>query len=102
MGKISVAANISGQVDRGDFTFQITDPTLFKTFKMDGGGPGTELYLMRQNYDEDDYEPVTMGGRMVVLDDFHRTVTPAELGIYTLEGIVVGTVSRFWTEDMSS
>lgn len=101
MAKESVAANVSGQVDRGDFTFEVTDPTLFKTFKMDGGGPGTELYLLRQNYAGDDYESVTMGGRRVVLDDFNRTVTPAEVGIYTLEGIVGGTVLDFWTEDIS-
>lgn len=102
MGKSSVAANVSGQVDRGDFTFQITDPTLFKTFKMDGGGPNTALQLMRENYGGDDYEPVTMGGRKVQLNDFNRTVTVAELGVYTLEGSIDGTVSRFWTEDISS
>lgn len=101
MGKASVATNISGQVGRGDFTFEVTDPTLLKTFFMDGGNAGTALQLLRQNYAGDGYEPVTMGGRQVQMNDFNRSVTPAAKGVYTLEGNVEGTVSRFWTDDLS-
>lgn len=98
--KAEVAAAVSGPIVRGDQTVEITDPTLYKTIKIDGLQAGDALNLLRQNYAGDGYEPVTMLGRHIQLNAGNRTATPVEIGIYSLEGYVTGPV-KVWTEEMA-
>lgn len=98
MSKTAVAENVYGSIAAGDYVFSVTDPTSFKTLKMDGG-ENSLLALMRQNYAEDGWEPVFNGGAQVLLHNTNRTVTIAEVGTYSLQGEVAGTIT-IWTEEI--
>lgn len=99
MGKTAVVENRTTALAAGDVTFAVTDPTNFKTLKMDGGA-NSQLKLMRQNYAEDGWEPVMEDGAEVWLTHKRRTATLTEIGTYTVAGAIAGTVT-LWTEDIT-
>lgn len=99
MAKAAVAENRTTALVAGDVTFTITDPTVFKTLKMDGGA-NSLLRLLRQNYAASGWEPVLEDGADIYLSARRRTVTPAEVGVYSVEGPVAGTIT-LWTEDIT-
>ena len=96
--KTEVAAAATGFITAGDYTIAVTDPADGLTIKIDGDIlPDDGLHLVRQNFAGDDYEPVTMNGRLVLLGPYNRTATPAEVGTYSLRGHVTNTI-KIWTE----
>jgi hypothetical protein len=96
--KTSIAAGISGAIAAGTHTFAVSDPTSFKTLKMDGGA-NSLLKLLRQNYAADGWEPVMEGGVEVFLSNKRRTATPNEVGTYSVQGNIAGSVT-LWTEEV--
>ena len=102
--KTLIAEDVAGVVEAGDHTFVVDDITVGKTLKIDGIKPGDVLVLNRQNYAGDGYEPVTdeVNGqrRVVQLNEMRRTAPIAEVGTYSLDGVVAGPCV-IWTEEMA-
>jgi hypothetical protein len=96
--KTTIVANRTTNLAAGDYTFDVTDPTSFKTLKMDGGSESL-LSLVRQNRGGDGWEPVFSDGRQVHLHRANRTATPSEVGTYSVEGAVAGSIT-LWTEEI--
>lgn len=98
MAKTLIVANRTTDLAAGGFTFDITDPTNFKTLKMDRGRE-CRVQIVRETYDQEDWEPVLdKNGDEIWLDRKRRTATLTEIGTYSLRGAVAGTPT-FWTQD---
>jgi len=101
MAKNLIAAALSGSIVAGDNTITITDPAAGLTIKADGIRAGDALNLLRENYGDegisDGWEPATDGRGHIQININRRTATPVEVGVYTVEGYVDGSVV-LWTE----
>lgn len=84
----------------GTNTFEVTDPTAFKTVVVDGftNTYSDVLYLVRRNYADDGWERFTCDGKDVTLDLFNKSRTPVEVGVYGLLGSVAGTLTAYTKE----
>lgn len=99
MGKTLIEAAAVGDIAAGAFTFTVTDPTLYKTAKIDGLQPGDAVNLLRGNYAGNGWEIVTNEGKQVQFNHLHQTATPLEVGTYSFEGNVQEAVT-IWTEEI--
>jgi len=98
--KAAVAEAISGSIAAGAYTFEISDPTTYKTVKIDGLQSGDKFDLVRENFGADGWEPSTDGRGNIQLNTDRRTATPLEIGVYSVVGSSAGDVT-IWTEEMA-
>lgn len=78
-------------------TFEVTDPFGGKTVVVEGLGVDDSLNLVRRNYADDGWEPYTENGQ-VQLNARNKSLTPTEIGVFGLQGIVTGTVTAYTKE----
>ncbi len=82
-------------------TFDISDPTAFKSLRVEFTLSSDYAYLQIQNYDADGWiDFLDENGNPLKLDaQFRDLVIPAEVGTYALRGIIAGTL-KAWTSEV--
>lgn len=87
----------TGEITPALGTFEVTDPTGYKTVVVEGLIADDHLYLVRKNYAGDGWEQFT-DGRPVLINVHNRSRTPLEVGEYGLQGEVSGTLTAYTKE----
>lgn len=85
----------------GGNTFTITDPSLFKSLRLEFSLRSDKAYLQVQNYSADGWiDYLDNNGDPVRLDAKDRDmVMPSEVGTYALRGTIAGTL-KAWTNEI--
>ncbi len=82
----------------GDNSFEITDPSAFICVRVEGLSASDNITLVREDYAGTGWQLVTSGNTVVQLNTYRRSVCPAEIGTYALQGNVTGTITAYTEE----
>lgn len=94
--KVAVFEDKTGAITPTDGTFEVTDMSAPPTLKLQGFHSSDKLTLMQANFAGDGWEEVTDGQKVIHLTPHNRkTVTPLEIGVYGLQGDVLGSITAY-------
>lgn len=93
--QVVVIADFTGELVAATHTFEVTDPSEFKTVVVDDFNDFDKIAVQRQNFGASGWTDYTDQGENVVMDIKNNSVTPLKPGVYGLTGTITAPVTIF-------